>query len=188
MPEVTATYSQREDIGFIFLFVIGIIAGFLVGSLLEPEFALVPNIDIDAISSSKDTAYKDTGSPLLYFALLLIFSTSYLGLILIPCLFFLRGYFFSCSLTALYTSLGPEGLLFSLFSSAVPLCILLPYFFRIGSDCFALSRNLAELKFGGSGSRAAVYLYRHLLSLLPLLIIERLYAVYLLPTIISKFF
>ena len=70
-------------------FVLGLLFGFFVG-ISSGEESLVPGGGVTG------GAFR---SAWLFFLLLFIFSTSYLGLVLIPSLMFVRGAVFSCSVS-----------------------------------------------------------------------------------------
>jgi len=156
-------------------FVLGLLFGFLVG-LSSGKESFVPGSGITGGA---------LGSAWMFFLLLFIFSTSYLGLVLIPALMFVRGAVFSCSVTVLYFSLGTDGLLLALLASALPMCIFLPLYVLVGEDCFRLSRRLAQLHMGRGGYCGTFFPLRHLLLVFFAILAEAAYSAYLLPWLTS---
>ncbi len=154
------------------VFALGVVLGYFVGEL-------------SAYSPSgfvSDFPSESFGSAWAFFLLLMIFSTSYLGPFFIPCLFFLRGYLFSCSVAVLWNSMGTDGMLLALLSSAVPLCFSLPAYLVVGGVCFSFSRHLARLRFSGGGLGPEFPL-RHLLLMVFVILLDFSYSAFLLPAI-----
>lgn len=158
-------------------FVLGLVFGFLVG-LSSGKGSLVPGTGITGGA---------LGSAWMFFLLLLIFSTSYLGLVLIPALMFVRGAVFSCSISVLYLSLGTDGLLLGLLGSALPMCILLPVYILVGEDCFRLSRRLSQLHIGRGAYCGTFFPLRHFLLMLLAILAEGAYSAYFMPMLTSAF-
>lgn len=121
----------------------------------------------------------------LFFLLLLIFSTSYLGVVLIPALMFFRGYLFSCSVAVLWSALGLDGLWLSALSSALPLCFLLPCYLVVGGDCFHLALRLGRIRLGRACYVGELFPARHLLALLFMILCDWGYSALLLPRLTS---
>lgn len=165
--------ADRVERVLLLAFVFGVLFGFFVGVYSGPA-GLEP-----ASAGGSDSL----GSAWLFFALLLIFSTSYLGLVLIPLLIFVRGCIFSCSVAVLWLSMDTIGILISLLGSALPLCSLLPCYIRVGGDCFLLSRKLACLRMDGHYAGAAAFPLRHFLVLLLMIVLDSFYSSYVLPVL-----
>ena len=158
-------------------FVLGLLFGFFVG-ISSGEESLVPGGGVTG------GAFR---SAWMFFLLLFIFSTSYLGLVLIPSLMFVRGAVFSCSVSVLYFSLGTDGLLFALLGSALPLCVLLPVYILVGEDCFRMSLRLIRLHMGRGGYCSPLFPLRHLLIALVAVAAEAAFSACLLPMLTSAF-
>lgn len=157
---------------FVALFALGVLLGYFVGDLSSYSPA----------GFVTDFPSEGFGSAWVFFLLLMVFSTSYLGLFFIPCLFFVRGYMFSCSVAVLWNSMGTDGMLLALLSSAVPLCFSLPAYLLVGDRCFAYSRHLARLRFSGGGLSPEFPL-RHLLLMVFVILLDFFYCAALLPVL-----
>lgn len=165
--------DDRVERALLFSFVIGVFFGFFVGLCSGPA----------GLELASPGGSDRLGSAWLFFALLLIFSTSYLGLVLIPLLLFVRGCIFSCSVAVLWLSMGASGILISLLGSALPLCFLLPCYLKVGEDCFLLSRKLARLRIDGHYGGAAAFPVRHFLALLLMIVLDSVYSSYIFPVL-----
>ena len=168
------------------LFTLGVLAGSLVG-LFSPAVASAPNLEgyvaSEALSRSLPGAFWDTGK---FFLLLFAVATSYLGVILSPAAVFLRGYLFSCSVSALFSAYAYRGLLCAALISGVPALFLIPCFLSAASAAFFSARRLATQRFDpGPGLRGAG-LSRRVVVIVLLLILDALYRVYLLPVLLSR--
>lgn len=156
-------------------FIFGLVFGSLVG-VFSDVGATVFDVSI------WESGFADAW---IFFLLLLLFSTTYLGVALIPVLMFVRGTVFSCSAAVLYKSLGVDGLVLGLIGSAVPMCFLLPVYLLVGSDCFGLSMRLARLQLGRGGYCGALFPPGHFFVMLAMIFFDALYSVYFAPVLLS---
>jgi len=117
--------------------------------------------------------------------LAILFSSSFLGVILIPSLTFVKAYTFSCSVAALYSAYSFSGLLCCVFAIAVPTAFALPCLLIAYRDLFYHSRQLYEFKLMGSFTSARAGTIKHLLAIALLLFAVSSYDYFLLPRILT---
>lgn len=120
-----------------------------------------------------------------FFLLLLVLSTSWLGVVLTPAAAFLRGYFLSCSVAALYAAGSWKGFLCALATSGIPALFIIPCFLIACRDAFFASRRLLDLRFGrGPGAPRAPGL-RRAAVIAALVALNALYSAFLLPPLLA---
>ena len=83
-----------------------------------------------------------------YFLMLAAAATSYLGVLLVPGLVFLRCYLFSCSVSGLYALFSLRGLSYALLLRGIPGLLAVPCFYCAACAALAQSRQLLSLRFG----------------------------------------
>lgn len=130
--------------GVMFLF--GSVAGTVSAGYISDGAALFS--DISSYTGAQQTSLSAAGFFQSFFAmskyhLMAVFlASSVAGVILIPILSALRGFFLSVSIAAFVRLFGLDGILASLFYLGVPVFIGLPCFFLISSRAFLISRSM----------------------------------------------
>ncbi len=114
------------------------------------------------------------------FALLLVLSTSFLGLAAIPLLVFTKGFILSAVISSFYVYSDGEFLK-TLIIHALPSLILMPCFMLISCDCLEQSILILNLRFRGSAERGQSKLLLHLFVCLFFIVVEFLYCIYIIP-------
>lgn len=163
------------------LFLFGIIVGVFVGSF----FSNLQQMDITpgALSASFwESVYK----ALFYICLALLFSTSYLGVFLIPALALVRAYSFSCSAASLYAAFGSGGFLRAVLALGVPALLAIPAFLICACDGLERARLLCSLRFGGSFLPASrTRIYGHALFVFVAVAMVIVYDYFVLPILLT---
>ena len=121
-----------------------------------------------------------------FFLLLILLSTSWLGVVLTPAAALLRGYFLSCSVAALYAAGSWKGLLCALAVSGVPALFMIPCFLIACRDAFSASRRLMDLRFGRAPGAPRAPGLRRAAVIAALVALNALYSAFLLPAILAK--
>lgn len=115
-------------------------------------------------------------------AVILFFSTSFIGFILIPVVVAFRGFVFSAMLSSIWFS-DAGGFLNALTIEAFPVLFFLPCFFIIASDSTMLSIKL----FRNNSIHPELnrnHFVKHILYCTPLFLSEIFYCLYLLPLLV----
>lgn len=141
--------SSAHSLGSAFLFVLflGILAGGIVGA-----FSSVSNISGGIFLYLEEHLLPSGFADCLFsagrfFLLAAFFSTSYLGVVLLPSLIFVRGCILSYSVSVLFSAFSFEGLLSALFVLGVPALINVPCFLIVCCGCFESSKCLFMQRF-----------------------------------------
>lgn len=179
--------AERVDdvsLGLLFTFSVGVIAGYFLHSLsFTQDFGLFRDGG-DVQRAACVLAFTVLAGLLI----LLSFSTSYLGLVLVPVFMFAAGFLVSAVLASLYEERSYRGLLVSAYTIALPLCGALPGFVLLGRDCLCASRDLMELRFTGICSgREQLSMFRRLLPT-ALILLTSAYFYFALPLLHTKLF
>lgn len=120
-----------------------------------------------------------------FFLLLLLLSTSWIGVALTPALALLRGYFLSCSVAAFYAAGSGKGLLCALAVSGVPALFMTPCFLVACRDAFFAARRLMDLRFGRSRGAPRAPGARRAAVITALVVLNALYSAFLLPPLLA---
>ena len=120
------------------------------------------------------------------FLLLLAAATSYLGVVLVPALLFLRAYLFSCSVSGLYALFSLRGLGCALLISGIPALLIIPCFYCISCDAMDASRRLFSLRFHISGTAGRSCLALRLPVAAAVVLFDAIYGYYILPRILDS--
>ena len=97
----------------------------------------------------------------LFFLLLLVFSTSFLGVAAVPALLILKGFVSSACIASFFVFSG-GNFVGAILLEAVPVFILMPVFFLLADDCIGLSSRLLELRFGIGRYHGGHKIYLHI--------------------------
>jgi len=116
----------------------------------------------------------------LFFSLLL--STSYLGILFIPVLVFVKVFLMSAFIASLFLFSG--SLSDCLIMEAVPAFILLPCWLVFSDDCALLSSQLFSLRFS-LGHCRSVLRFKNCFVCVIFILIELFYCLYIIPRIAS---
>ena len=177
-PERKVTYL------LLFMFACGILAGSLIG-LYSPPAALPADVEdyvaSEVLSRSAGAALWSSGR---FFLLLLILSTSWLGVVLSPVSALARGYLLGCSVSALFRAYSYRGLLFSFLISGVPAAVIVPCFLFAARDAFFSAQRLLTRRFGGGPEYGSSEFARHFPAIVLLVLLDTAYACYLLPVLL----
>ena len=139
--------GQAPAGGVLLLFLAGAVLGSASGCFfVRPEGVGGMDAAISGLVSGSfwESAYK----ALFYIGLALVFSTSYLGVFLIPALALVRAYTFSCSVASLAAAFGRRGLACAAASLGLPALLSVPAFLLCACAGVGASRRLCSLRFG----------------------------------------
>jgi|GEM_PF-1925999 len=120
-----------------------------------------------------------------YLALAVLFSTSFLGIVLVPALALVMAYSFSCAIAALFAAYSFSALLVCFFALAVPALFLFPCLFIAYRDSFCHAKQLLEFKLSRNFAPVANRLIRDLILIVIVLVAVSLYNYFLLPNMLS---
>lgn len=115
----------------------------------------------------------------------LLFSTSFLGVLLLPSLAFVKAYTFTCSVAAIYVAYSFSGLLCCFFALALPTAILFPCLLLAFRDSFYQARHLFEFKLYNNFAVPRTGIVKHTLAISVLLFLVACYDYFLLPDILA---
>ena len=104
-------------------FLIGIVMGSVIGFFVDPS---EPMLLFSSVLNLSHT-FTFHAQSLCFFALAIIFSTSYLGTVSLPVLSFFRGFFFAAASAVLITS-EQSGIFSSLMYVCIPSLLSIPIF------------------------------------------------------------
>jgi len=144
--------GHQRNSGFVLLalcFLAGAGLGAFVGSFAGANSAAV----VGAMESYGDIGYIKLLWDNVRFHLIAIFlATTFLGVVLLPALSALRGYFIGCTASVLLC--GGGGVMHAVVVLGFPLLICLPCFFVLTTDAFQFStRTLAFIRRAGESGR-----------------------------------
>lgn len=173
---------------YIFVIILGIIAGGGVG-----VFSSISHVGEDISLYAQEYLLPDGFGECLFsagrfFFLAALFSTSYLGVILLPSLVLVRGYILSYAAAALFSAFSFKGLLCALLIYGVPAFISVPCFLIACCGCFESSRCLFMQKFHSLPSIKSMGHVWPLLLALFAIAFESIYSSCLLPDLLARFF
>ncbi len=162
-----SVFTDRLFIWF-FIFVIGAFGGCLAsGKLL---------FESNYFFSSSDILLN-----LFFVGLSLFLSTSFLGVVLIPLLFFVRAFLYSLSFSFVLVYSQSSSMLSSIVSEAIPIFICLPAFFLLADDCYRLCALASSRKSDFSSAIKRVGILKHCLVAILSIAINHLYCAYIIP-------
>lgn len=176
--------------GLIFIiFCMGTIGGTIIGSALTSpvlDTELAAYIESSVLSESFISSVYNA----FFFILLAVFfGTSFLGVFLIPSAVLIKAYSMSCSVAVMYSSFGLEGSLCALFFIGIPSMLIIPCFLLCAIDALDSSRYLYSIRFRASAyGRENRKFFRHMIFVIPALILAAVYDSFLLPLILSRLY
>lgn len=168
------------------LFLAGVLAGALAGCYLSPAGASALLPAGAAAGSSPDTLWEAVWEAGRFFLLLLVLSTSLLGVLLTPAAVVLRGYLLGCSVAALYAALAWEGLLRAALVSGIPALCSVPCFLALSEDAIQSARGLFLLRLGRRPEPLCPAMRAHLALAAVLTLALGCYSRWLLPLLLGK--
>ena len=173
--------------GLIFIvFCLGTAAGTVIGSALTS-----PVLDTELATYIENSVLSESFLSSVYNAfffilLALFFGTSFLGVFLIPSVVLIKAYSMSCSVAVMYSSFGLEGAICALFFIGIPSVLIIPCFLLCALDALHSSRQLYSIRFQavvcGRENRG---FFRHMIFVIPVLVLTAVYDSFLLPLILS---
>ena len=159
---ILADSEQNGFLNLLFiLFIVGSVAGAFVGNLSSGEYALgLVSANMRAESAGLIPALWSCGK---FHFLVLLASTSLLGVIAVPALSAVRGYLISCGAAALISGYPDRGFLIVLAIMGLPGIFSVPSFFMLSSQAMQSSVRLISSAAGrvrtkSSGSAVALLL------------------------------
>ncbi|MBR1496233.1 MAG: hypothetical protein IJ617_01225 [Oscillospiraceae bacterium] len=164
----------------------GVLAGGVVGFFSLQNGDAGPLEDYVAsrfLCASLPTALLNASG---FFLLLGAAATSYLGVLALPVVVFLRGYLLSCAVSGLYALFSLRGLGCALLLRGIPGLLVIPCFYCAACAALASSRRLLSLRLGQPGPAA-----RGGLGCIPLsagvVLFDAFYGYYIVPAMFSGF-
>ena len=186
-----AYVGRRDDVWRLLagLFFLGIAVGAVWGAFSDVEiFFSSPRMLYERLRS--DVSFPEVPAVnYLFLFLLLIASTSYLGIFIVPAIMAVKSCFISRTVALFYALFGFHGQVFSLFTIALPAALFLPGFFLLADGSYRASSRLLALRFRPTHHAAdrGLTFNRLIISLLFILFFI-CYQYFLLPLILTKFF
>ena len=176
--------------GLIFIvFCIGLAAGTVIGSVLTSpmlDTELAAYIESSVIS---DSFISSVYNAFFFILLAVLFGTSFLGIFLIPSAVLIKAYSMSCSVAVMYSSFGLEGTVCALFFIAIPSLLIIPCFLLCAIDALNSSRQLYSIRFHSAAySRENQNFFRHMIFVIPALVLAAVYDNFLLPLVLSHLY
>ncbi len=176
--------------GLIFIvFCIGLVAGTVIGSVLTSpvlDTELAAYIENSVIS---DSFISSAYNAFFFILLAVLFGTSFLGIFLIPSAVLIKAYSMSCSVAVMYSSFGLEGTVCALFFIAIPSLLIIPCFLLCAIDALNSSRQLYSIRFHSAVySRENQSFFRHMIFVIPALVLAAAYDNFLLPLVLSHIY
>ena len=166
------------------MFGIGLAAGTLLGCI-SPDGTAASAVDWADVGESLSllgSAYK----VFFYTGLALLFSTSILGVFLIPALALVRAYSLACSIAALYVSHSGDGLAYAAAAIGVPAAFSVPAFLTCACAGLLSSCQLYSLRFGSAfRPRPQAFFPRRAVFVLICLAIAFFYDIFALPLLLQ---
>jgi hypothetical protein len=184
----SGTFDHQEGSIFIFLslcFLAGSVLGSFVGSFSVSDDIFLRIEGITAVSTEAAGYWSSLWNCTRYHILLLLFASSVLGVLFIPILSVMRGYFLSCTAASILCSYPQGGWLLSFAVLGIPALITIPCFFVLGIDSFTASGRLLSLTTGGTRPTGPSRLLRHFVVCLALLTIAAALEELLIPDLVS---
>ena len=175
-------YFGQKEFAFtllLILFLIGVVAGCVVGLFLSAGGGGIALL-ADSLPGSFWEAVWHCSQ---FFLLLLLLSTTWLGFLLTPFAALVRGYLFSCSISALFAAQGWNGMLHAMFASGIPALFLVPCFLISCTDAMYASGHLFSLRFGRNARLACSAVLPRILVVSALVLGCACYSYFLLPVL-----
>lgn len=168
------------------VFCLGIAAGTVIGSVFTSpvlDTELAAYIESSVLSES---FLASVYNAFFFILLALFFGTSFLGVFLIPSVVLIKAYSMSCSVAVMYSSFGLEGAICALFFIGIPSALIIPCFLLCALDGLNSSRQLYSFRFQTAAyGRENKSFFRHMIFVIPVLVLTAIYDSFLLPLILS---
>lgn len=167
-------------------FLCGILLGCVFGLFSESIPAYLSSIPFLAESAALGGLFGALWLTCRYLLCALLLSASLLGVLLLPCLAFLRGFLFSCTVAACFAARRYLGLTDAALCFGIPALLEIPVFLVLAGGGVRFSLRLLSAA-GLELRRAAPEdLWKRRLFLLPLLALAVLYRLFLLPLLVER--
>lgn len=156
----------RQKGGFVFLLLmLAFLAGSVIGAALgvnsssESVYSVVEGI---TTRSTWSYGFLESLWNCSKFIIAVFFlAGSVYGMLLIPVLCAVRGYFLGCSAASIISAMEANGWLLSFFVVGIPAILTVPCLIVLGADAFVSSRKLLSLSLGSYGGGTGSDLARH---------------------------
>ena len=183
---VQTTDGERSAYRMLLIcFVTGAVAGAAVG-LFSPKSIVPENPDIwlaDKASLERlPAALFNAGQ---YLAFVLLLSTSFLGVLLIPAAAALRAYLLSCFVSAFFAAGSYRGRACAFLVRGVPALFSVPVFLTVACDSLLQSRSLFRLRFASAAAPAPNHSAYHLFFSAAAVLLEAWYECCMLPRLLE---
>lgn len=174
---------------YIFIIILGIIAGGGVGVFSSVSGDIGGDVFLYAREHLLPSGFGEclflSGR---FFLLAALFSTSYLGVVLLPSLVLVRGYVLSYAASVLFSAFSFKGLVCGLLIHGVPAVISVPCFLVVCCSCFESSRCLFMQRFHALPPIKNVAHAWPLLFALFAIVFDSIYTSCFLPDLLARFF
>ncbi|MGN1002643.1 MAG: hypothetical protein ACI4PC_07710 [Oscillospiraceae bacterium] len=184
---VGVSFTRSLSSAFLFILSLGIIAGGGVG-VFSSVGGSGGDISLALSGQLPAGAWACLVSAGRFFLLAALFSTTYLGVLLMPALVFARGFVLCRAVSALFSAFSFRGLFGALLIYGVPALVDLPCFLIVGCACFESSRCLFMQRFQAMPPVRSIGCLRPLLLALVSIAFSFLYTRLLLPDLLARFF
>ena len=183
-----SAFDHQQDSVFIFLslcFLAGSVFGSFVGSFSVPDDIFFRIEGMTAVTAEPAGFWNTFWSCIRYPVLLLLLSSSVLGVLFVPILSVMRGYFLSCSVASMICAYTQGGWLLAFVALGIPALVTIPCFFVLGIDAFTASGRLLSLATGGTRPTGPSRLLQHFAVCLVLLAAAAALEELLVPDLVS---
>ena len=132
--------NQPRTILLLALFALGCVLGAYFG--LNYSTASILGFDLSEFSSSDSSLFLHTFQIIRFHLLAILLGTSFLGMVFIPALSFVKGFALSCTSATIISSQPTNGIIMALIIIGVPSLFLIPSFIAISDDAFFRSGRI----------------------------------------------
>lgn len=139
--------GQTPGQGVLLLFLLGVVLGSAAGCFFVQP-AEGGGLDAAVSGLVSGSFWESSYKALFYIGLALVFSTSYLGVFLIPALALVRAYTFACSVASLGAAFGRRGLACAAAALGIPALLSVPAFLLCACAGMDGAKRLCSLRFG----------------------------------------
>ena len=168
-------------------FLCGILLGCIFGLFSESIPAYLSSIPFLAESAALGRFSSVLWMTCRYLLCALLLSASLLGVLLLPCLAFLRGFLLACAVAACFAARRCLGLADAALCLGIPALLEIPVFLMVAGGGIRFSlRLLSAARIEFRRSLPELLWRRRLLLLFPLLLLAVLYRQILLPVLVNR--